>query len=160
MEEIRILGHHAGLYFSVFYLKVSPEKSTSWKKDDLMERKGSELIRRVVNDPAQKVRITRDLDDICEFCPRNINGQNYQPRPGPYPECNPLQENFMVDYFVAEYLGLNGVIGVGTITSFEFFKLMEPRYKRLISENPDCSNEELLRVLSTEIRICVVSSEI
>jgi hypothetical protein len=131
MDPIKILPHHAGSLFEVFYLGWKPEEVSSWYDNEAMEQ-NAVFISNALSNPEQLVQIVSTYDDICKMCPYNEKGDNYKPENKPCDNYNNPETD--PDYGIAEILGLEKLIDREPVTSKTFFNLMHSTYERLLSE--------------------------
>ncbi|MDD5132857.1 MAG: hypothetical protein PHD81_04045 [Candidatus Nanoarchaeia archaeon] len=156
METIKILPHHIGHYFEVYFLKRNPEEGNSWYDDEKAKQNGEKAIKTVVLNPSQLISLVSKYDNFCKMCPRNKNGENFVQ---PENTCV-LYENpdFNHELNHAKFLGIDDILDKEPVTAETLFKKLEPIYKRIFTEqsNPHSSTKsprEYFRVSGSELTL-------
>ena len=154
MDVIKILPHHVGHYFEVFYLDRNPEEGNSWYDNEKAKQNSEAAIKTVVSNPSQLVQIVSRYDSFCQICPRNQRGENYSQ---PENTCVTYEEpNLSRESETAKFLGIEDLVDADPITAGKLFERLEPLYKRIFTEEPNSrssnlSPREYFRVTSAEL---------
>lgn len=74
MDVIEIQPHHL---LQVYWRSKGKEPNMNYYDSKLMEERDKEISNKLNSNPNQKVRIVSGLDSLCEVCPFNKFGSNY-----------------------------------------------------------------------------------
>ena len=141
METIKILPHHVGHYFEVYFLRRNPEKGNGWYNDEKAKQNGERTIKTVVSNPSQLIQIVSSYDAFCRICPRNKRGENYVQSED---TCTTYEDSdFSNELDTAKMLGIDALIDKEPIIAEALFDRLKPIYRKIFTEEPKQNSPKL-----------------